>query len=116
LVVADALRAAGAQVEVHDDHFAPNAKDEEWIQEIGKRGWMVITKDKWIRYRTPERVALITGGVQAFVLTGGSMTAQQMGVIFVKALRKINRLSQKERGPFIARVGRDGSVSIIERG
>jgi hypothetical protein len=29
-LVAEALRTAGVQVEVHDDHFAPDAKDEDW--------------------------------------------------------------------------------------
>lgn len=29
--VAAALRAAGADVRVHDDHFAQDARDEDWI-------------------------------------------------------------------------------------
>lgn len=37
-VVADALRAAGAQVEVHIDHFPQAAPDTEWIPEVGRRG------------------------------------------------------------------------------
>jgi hypothetical protein len=30
--IAEAMRAAGAQVHVHDDFFAPGAPDVEWLQ------------------------------------------------------------------------------------
>ena len=31
-----ALRQAGLQIELHDDHFGPETLDEEWIGEIGR--------------------------------------------------------------------------------
>jgi hypothetical protein len=45
-IVAQALRAAGADVEIHDDHFPPDAKDEDWLTEVGSLGWIVLTKDR----------------------------------------------------------------------
>lgn len=36
-VVAEALRSAGAAVEVHIDHFPPAAPDTDWIPEVGRR-------------------------------------------------------------------------------
>ena len=53
-IVADALRQAGAEVHVHGDHFPPDARDEEWLRVVGQRGWIVLTKDKMIRYRGPN--------------------------------------------------------------
>jgi PIN like domain len=47
---AGALRVAGAQIEVHDDHFPQDAPDELWLPEVGRRGWAVLTKDDRIRY------------------------------------------------------------------
>jgi len=44
------LRAAGVRVERHDDHFGPDTLDEEWIGEIGRRGWVAVTRDARIRY------------------------------------------------------------------
>ena len=35
--VPDALRAAGARVETHNGNFAPDAPDDEWIREVGRR-------------------------------------------------------------------------------
>ncbi len=53
--IAEALRQAGANVEIHDDHFQSDAKDEEWLGEVGRRGWIILTNDKKIRYRSNER-------------------------------------------------------------
>jgi hypothetical protein len=37
--VAEALRAAGAVVEVHLDHFPGDTPDMDWLPEVGRRGW-----------------------------------------------------------------------------
>lgn len=111
--IAAALRQAGAAVEIHDDHFPPNAKDEEWLREAGKKGWTVLTKDRRIRHRTPELAALIKAGVRVFVLTAGDLQGAEMAAIFVKALPAINRCSARNTPPFIARVTKSGSVSML---
>jgi hypothetical protein len=68
LTVAEALRASGCKVEIHDRHFAQDAKDAEWLPEVGSRGWVVLTKDRHIRTRQSELIALLGAGVAAFVL------------------------------------------------
>lgn len=50
-VIAEALRAAGARVEIHADHFKPGEPDETWLAEMARRGWIVLSKDLRIRYR-----------------------------------------------------------------
>ena len=59
-IVAQALRDSGETVEIHDDHFLPDAKDEDWLVEVGSRGWIVLTKDDRIRYRVTERTAIMS--------------------------------------------------------
>ena len=49
--MASVLRAAGLYVEVHDDHFAQDAPDSEWLAAVGRNNWIVITRDERIRYR-----------------------------------------------------------------
>jgi hypothetical protein len=44
--VAQLLRAAGANVEVHLDHFGGDIADIEWIPEVARRNWVLITKDQ----------------------------------------------------------------------
>jgi hypothetical protein len=68
-VIAEALRAAGAQVEIHDAHFAPDAPDVEWLATVGKQGWVVLSKDARIRRDAFEREALRSASVKAFFLT-----------------------------------------------
>ena len=111
--VADALRKAGALIEIHDDHFPPDAKDEHWLREVGLRKWIVLTKDQRIRYRTAECSVVLEYGVQAFVLTGKDLTGSEMGAIFTSALPKIYRLSRETRGAFIARITRSGLVDVF---
>jgi hypothetical protein len=45
-----ALRQAGLQIEQHDNYFGPDTLDEEWIGEIGRRGWVAVTRDARIRF------------------------------------------------------------------
>jgi len=112
-IVAQALRDIGETVEIHDDHFAPDAKDEDWLVEVGKRGWIVLTKDDRIRYRATERTALASARVRAFVLTSSQLQGTEMAAAFVKALPRIKRLIANHTPPFIARISRSGNVSIL---
>jgi PIN like domain len=91
--VAHALRDLGERVEIHDDHFAPDAKDEDWLVEVGSRGWIVLTKDDRIRYRVTERTALAVAKVKAFVLTSTQLQGIEMADAFVKALLRIKHSS-----------------------
>ena len=112
-IVAEALRQAGAEVELHDDHFPQNARDEEWLLEVGRRGWIVLTRDDRIRYRFHERTALLSGGIRAFVLVRQSLSGPAMAVAFVQALPAMRRFVARHHGPFIARVTQMGSVSLL---
>lgn len=113
--IATALRQTGAIVHIHDDYFPPNAKDEDWLTQVGCNGWIVLTKDHRIRYRNLEREALMNAGVGAFILTAGDLQGDEMAEIFVKALPAIAKFLQKHKKPYIARVIRDGSVSLLFR-
>lgn len=114
--IATALRQAGVIVHVHDEHFLPDAKDEDWLSQVGQRGWVVLTKDHRIRYRQVERLALLRAGVAAFILTSGDLQGEEMARIFVKVLPIISRFLRRHRKPFIAKVARNGSVSMLFRG
>lgn len=113
-IIPDALRNAGEEVRIHDDFFAQDAKDETWLAEAGKQGWIVLTKDKNIRYRAVELQALLAAKVRAFVLTArGDLSGAEVGQIFIKALPAMKKLCAATKPPFIARVSRDGSVSRV---
>lgn len=109
LTVVDALRAAGATVERLNDHFAKGTPDETWLAYAGGRGWVVLTRDKRIRYRQLERLALTEAKARAFVFTGGNVTGKDTAAILVHALARITTICQADKGPFIYHIGRGGN-------
>ena len=111
--MADALRQAGAVVEIHDDHFPQDVHDVEWLRDVGPRGWIVLTRDDRIRHRFHERTALIQAGVRAFVLARRSLSGPAMANAFVHALPAMRRFVAQYQAPFIARVTQGGSVSLL---
>ena len=108
-----ALRKAGCLVEVHDDYFPEDCVDFVWLPEVARRGWVILTKDRKIRYRALEFDALINSGARTFVLTSGNLTADEASQILVKAIPRMEKLLEKRKGPFIASVTRGGSVNLV---
>ena len=113
--MADALRTHGLSVEIHKDHFAADAPDVDWLTIIGRRRWVVLTKDDRIRYRQTEQAAFTAAKVRAFVLTSGNLKAQEMAEAYIKAIPTMARLLGREKGWFIAKVTRAGSVEVVSR-
>lgn len=112
-VVASVLRASGVHVEIHDDHFPTTALDEDWLAEVGQRGWVVLTKDRGIRYRAPALAAIRASGVRLFVLTAGDLQGAEMAEIFARALSRIATVARHEPPPFIAKIAKAAVVSIL---
>jgi hypothetical protein len=82
-------------------------------QLLEKKGWIVLTKDRRIRYRTLERLAVIKAKVAVFTPTAGDLQGAEMARIFIKAIPTMRRFIAKHKPPFIARIARDGSISRI---
>jgi len=112
-LIAKALRDKNVNVEVHDSHFPPNAKDEDWLQEVGDRGWIVLTKDRRFHKRMLEITAIANSRVQVFKLTAANLQGAEMAEIFVKSIKKIERVAMSNRAPLIATVSRTGRVSMF---
>lgn len=95
--IADALKREGAEVYVHDDLFAADTEDESWLREVGKRKWVVLTKDLRIRYRTSERLAVKAANIAMFTLTARDCQGSEMADIFVEVLPRIIRFLKKNQ-------------------
>jgi hypothetical protein len=106
------LSAAGLRVEFHENHFADDADDETWISEVGRRGWLVLTKDKAISRRPAEREAVVAAKVRVFSLSSGNMTGEQMARVFLKNRLKMARFNKKQPPPFIARLSERGITLV----
>lgn len=108
--VPEALRSAGVRVEFHDDHFTKEALDTEWLPEVGKRGWIVSTKDTHIGKRTIEKIAVARAGIKMFVLASKNLSGADMADAFKQAIKAMQNFVKDNQAPFIAKVYRDGRV------
>ena len=112
-IVPDAIRRKGAEVIAHDDRFEPGTPDAVWLEEAGRQGWIVLTKDKKIRYRENERRALQRARVAAFVVVGKNLTGEEIAKALVLALPRMIRATHRTPRPFIATVTPGGSVRLL---
>ncbi|MDQ3565916.1 MAG: hypothetical protein M3436_18075 [Pseudomonadota bacterium] len=108
-IVAEMLRGAGARVEVHLDHFPGNTPDHEWIPEVGRRGWVLITKDQNIRRNPLERAAYATAKLRGFIVTGKDMNGNELGDLLVRCLDGMVRRTAGRTGPLQFTISRGGT-------
>lgn len=108
--IADILRAAGFEVEVHDDHLPQDAPDEDWIQLVAQNQWIGVTKDKNIRYRRSEIAAIKHYQAKVIVVRMKDLTGEQMGQLIAKNGQKILEFISRHSAPVIAGVDRNGKL------
>ena len=107
-----ALQAIGKKVEFHNDHFAPDSPDTEWLPIVSQRGWIVLTKDENIGRNILEVQAIADNKARVFILISGNLSTQGMINIFVDAIEKTEKIVQENSAPFIAKVYKDSRVTI----
>ena len=106
--VATALRAAGAKVEVHLDHFSGDAPDSDWIPEVASRGWVLVTKDQHIHRNPLERAAYESAKLRGFVITGKDMNAKELSELLTTCLHGMVRRCAGRGGPSLFTISRYG--------
>ncbi len=112
-VVASALRRAGYLIELHDDHFTPDAADADWIPEVGAKGWIILTKDQKIMVRAPELAAVAKGSARLYALSTGQVSGPEMAISFLKAIPKIIRSLSQQDPPYAAKIDANGRVHLV---
>ena len=110
--VVEALVGAGLELRLHGSLFEADAPDSEWLPTVAKHKWVVLTRDERIRRRPIERQALLISGARSFILTAGNMTGQEMANMFIRRIKRIQRIAKNEKPPFIAAVTR-GGVEVL---
>ncbi|HEX5135516.1 MAG TPA: hypothetical protein VFY93_00960 [Planctomycetota bacterium] len=116
--VPDGLEAAGAHVERHRTHLPQGAPDADWINLAAKRGWVALTKDRFHMRKGDrlEREAIHASGLRVFVLRSANLTGDEMAKAFERALPRMKAMAAAHPGPFIARVHKDGRVTMWREG
>lgn len=99
------LADAGMHVETHAAHFADNAPDEIWLPEVARFGWVVVTHDARMRYKTNELDAIMNNRV-ALLLVVGSAPHSELALSFLRTREKIERFVARATPPYIAKIFR----------
>lgn len=98
------LRQAGVVVHFHQDYFPQGALDVEWVPEVARRGWPIISPDLKISQHRLEVAAVMTSGAAMFCLSGGHYTGEAQAFNFLRCLPSVFRILETTERPFIARV------------
>lgn len=108
--IAATLRNVGVRVELLSEHFPTQTPDVEWLAEVGRRGWLVLTRDVAIGGNIPEAVAVAQGNARMFALVMGNAPRAELERDIVNAIPKMERFAQSHPAPFIAKVYPFGKV------
>jgi PIN like domain len=90
----------------------PDALDVEWLPQVGKWGWVVLTKDANISRRTLEKMAVARAEVRLFILAAQNLASADMIDILVQAIKPMEKFICSYPAPFIAKIYRDHRVEL----
>jgi hypothetical protein len=110
--ILDALVQYGIRHERHGSHFPPGTEDVSWLPFVGKHGWLLVTKDKRIRFNELEKSAIQRYRVREFYFASGNYSGAEMATMLVTALREMARFCRRYDPPFIASISKSGKVSL----
>ena len=94
------------------DHFDDDTEDHEWLKVVGKKRWIVLTKDRSLTHNFVEIAALLKSNTHCFVLTTSNATGDEMASALVKALPDIFRIVSTNQPPIVAKVTISGRIRI----
>jgi hypothetical protein len=110
--ILDVLVQHGVKHERHGQHFAAGTEDFVWLPFVGQHGWIVLTKDKRIRFNQLEKTAVRRYQVREFYFSSGNFTGLQMAEILTTALPEMAKTVKKHEPPFIASISKSGHVDV----
>jgi len=110
----DALDLAQIPYVAHHSLFAHDVADEVWLTAVKDNGWVILTRDKNIRYKANEHRALVEAGLFMFVLTQGGLSAEETGRIVTQSYSKICKAIASATPPAIFSLTRTADVKRLK--
>ena len=98
------------------DDLPREMSDVEWASTVASRGWVAVTRDKRIRYRSAEKQAIADSGLALFVLASRrNLSRQEIVDVVAAAGPSMTDFITANQPPFIASIYRDGKISLKEK-
>lgn len=96
-----ALKAKGAKVEMHCEHYKDDEDDQVWLPEVASKGWVIISQNQ---FNELERQAIRNANGRAFLVVHGEMKGDEEAEMVAAAIPKMLRILEANAAPFIARL------------
>lgn len=109
------LVEAGLIVEAHDDHFEQAAQDDEILELVADRGWVLLTADARMRYVPAEKQAVIRFRARVIHLkVSGRWKIDVLANTFAANIHRVELFLSKHQAPLFAvfRVRPNGKADI----
>lgn len=91
--------------------FVHNTEDDEWMDYVGSRGWVVISQDYRLQLQPSTLTAIKQHRVRVFYLWGAEAVRIDTMRTFLNARRRIEDMATRNPGPYIFRVSRGGALT-----
>lgn len=102
--IAEALRDAGLEVQTmrkrYGEQVGQRTRDEKWIEEATKDGYILLHKDKRIRFRDIERQAMVRSHARSFALSNGNLSGADACACILRNREKILRAVRLRRASY----------------
>lgn len=113
-LLAGALKEAGYSVELHDQHFDQATPDPFWIRRVAQSGWIILTCDREIARKEPERSLFGTAPTYTFILYALTRVRREERIALVlEVLPKLSVLVASAAPLGIHRVHTSGQVEFV---
>lgn len=109
------LKALKVDARHLQEDFAADTPDVDWLPEVGKRGWIVVTGDRRISKKPPERKALEEANVIAVFMAKGFTSKPIFDLVasFIKWWPDIERAVAHVKPGTSLEVSVNGKVDIL---
>ena len=100
-------------VEYHQEHFLPDARDDEWMPDVGSRGWILVGHDRMHHRRPLESQAIQEYQMGCFYLWGAQAPSWEKMRCFLNAYERILDVIEATPKPFIYRINRASRLESV---
>jgi hypothetical protein len=107
------ISSSGYPCQRHRDNFPLDARDVDWLPTVGRRGWILVTKDWRMLQRPLEREAILAANVRAFIFRERNLRGEIMAQIIRVAMPRMLGAIDRYEAPFVFSLERDGTIQAL---
>ena len=109
ILLSNGLKAFGENVVHLQEHFPVDTEDVVWLKYVGRKGWVLITRDERIRRNPAELAALNEHRIGAFFLGGKNLNRCRIIQQTVRNWPRIKEFADRLHAPYAFRIPPSGT-------